>query len=88
MLLHGDLHHENIRADRERGWVAIDPKGVIGAPAHEAAWFQHNPIPGFLSMDDPRGVARRRVEILASILGADRARLLAWAFFDAVLGAC
>ena len=88
MLLHGDLHHENIRVDGERGWVAIDPKGVIGAPAYEAARFQHNPIPGFLSMDDPRAVAQRRVEILASILGEDRMRLLAWAFFDAVLAAC
>lgn len=88
MLLHGDLHHENIRVDDEKGWVAMDPKGVIGDPAYEAARFQHNPIPGFLSMDDPRAVARRRVEILASILQEDRPRLLAWAFFDAVLAAC
>jgi streptomycin 6-kinase len=88
MLLHGDLHHENILADRKNGWVAIDPKGVTGDPAYEAARFQHNPIPGFLSMDDPRAIARRRVEILASILGEDRSRLLAWAFFDAVLAAC
>jgi streptomycin 6-kinase len=87
-LLHGDLHHENILADRANGWVAIDPKGVIGDSAYEAARFQHNPIPGFLSTDDPRAVARRRVEILASILGEDRVRLLAWAFFDAVLAAC
>mgnify|MGYP001130247129 CR=1 FL=1 len=88
MLLHGDLHHENILADGERGWAAIDPKGVIGDPAYEAARFQHNPIPGFLSMDDPRVVAERRVEMLASILQEDRARLLGWAFFDAVLAAC
>lgn len=88
MLLHGDLHHDNILSDGEEDWVAIDPKGVIGDPAYEAARFQHNPIPGFLSMDDPRAVARRRVEILASILEEDRSRLLAWAFFDAVLAAC
>lgn len=88
MLLHGDLHHENIRADAGRGWVAIDPKGVIGDPAYEAARFQHNPIPSFLSMDDPRAAARRRGEILASILGEYQERLLAWAFFDAVLAAC
>jgi len=30
VLLHGDLHHENILFDDDRGWLAIDPKGVVG----------------------------------------------------------
>jgi len=88
VLLHGDLHHENILFDQEKGWLAIDPKGVVGDPAYEAARLQHNPIPGFLSMDNPQRVARRRVKILTSVLKVDQARLLAWGFFDAVLGAC
>jgi streptomycin 6-kinase len=88
MLLHGDLHHGNILSGGEGRWVAIDPKGVIGDPAYEAARLQHNPIPRFLSMDRPRRVAQRRVEILASILREDCSRLLARAFFDAVLAAC
>ena len=88
VLLHGDLHHENILFDQEKGWLAIDPKGVVGDPAYEAARFQHNPIPDFLSMDDPQRVAQRRVEILASVLKVNQARLLAWGFFDAVLSAC
>lgn len=34
VLLHGDLHHDNILfAGRE--WKVIDPKGVIGHPIHE-----------------------------------------------------
>ena len=88
MLLHGDLHHENILSHGENNWLVIDPKGVAGDPAYEAARFQHNPIPGFLSMDDPQQVAQCRVEILAAVLKVDQARLLAWAFFDTVLGAC
>lgn len=87
-LLHGDVHHDNILFDRDGGWMAIDPKGVIGDPAYEAARFQHNPIPGFLSMDRPGAVVLRRVEILSSILQEEQGRLLAWAFFDAVLAAC
>jgi streptomycin 6-kinase len=87
-LLHGDLHHDNILSDAEDGWVAIDPKGVTGDPAYEAARFQHNPVPGFLSVDAPHAVARRRADILSSILEGDRSRLLAWAFFDTVLSAC
>jgi streptomycin 6-kinase len=78
----------NILSGGEDRWVAIGPKGVIGDPAYEAARLQHNPIPRFLSMDRPRRVAQRRVEILASILREDCSRLLAWAFFDAVLAAC
>ncbi len=66
----------------------IDPKGVVGDPAYEAARFQHNPIPGFLSMPNPRQAARRRVEIIAETLQEDRFRLLAWAFFDTMLSAC
>lgn len=87
-LLHGDLHHLNILSNGERGWVAIDPKPVIADSAYEAARLQHNPIPRFLAMDHPRTVAERRVELLASILGEDASRLLAWAFFDAMLAAC
>jgi streptomycin 6-kinase len=87
-LLHGDLHHDNILCNEEKGWVAIDPKGVIGDPAYEAARFQHNPIPGFLAMDNLEEVVQRRVEIMALILQEDRSRLLAWAFFDAMLSTC
>ena len=29
-LLHGDLQHSNVLLDHRRGWVAIDPKGVVG----------------------------------------------------------
>ncbi|HWN58232.1 MAG TPA: aminoglycoside phosphotransferase family protein, partial [Methylomirabilota bacterium] len=34
-VLHGDLHHDNILFDVSRGWLAIDPKGVLGEPAYE-----------------------------------------------------
>ena len=29
VVLHGDLHHENMLLDAESGWTAIDPKGKI-----------------------------------------------------------
>lgn len=29
VLLHGDLHHDNILNDEARGWIAIDPKGYV-----------------------------------------------------------
>jgi streptomycin 6-kinase len=30
VALHGDIHHGNILDFGERGWLAIDPKGLIG----------------------------------------------------------
>jgi streptomycin 6-kinase len=88
LLLHGDLHHENILRDEEEGWLAVDPKGVVGDPVLEAARFQLNPIPRFLTVDRPRMVAEDRLKILSAVLKEDQMRLLAWAFFDAVLSAC
>ena len=35
VLLHGDLHHDNILAAEREPWLAIDPKGLIGEPAYE-----------------------------------------------------
>jgi streptomycin 6-kinase len=34
ILLHGDLHHDNILHNGSE-WVVIDPKGVIGSPLNE-----------------------------------------------------
>jgi len=87
-LLHGDLHHDNILQDQEGGWTVIDPKGVIGDLAYEAARFQHNPIPAVLAWDRPVETVRRRLRILEEIVGCGRSRLLGWAYVDAVLSAC
>ncbi len=38
VLLHGDLHPENILQNGEE-WMVIDPKGVIGSPIHEVWAF-------------------------------------------------
>jgi streptomycin 6-kinase len=49
VLLHGDLHHDNILHDGN-AWVAIDPKGLIGDPAYEIAPLLCNPIDKFASL--------------------------------------
>ena len=41
--LHGDLHHDNIMFG-QRGWLAIDPKGILGDPAFDAANLFYNPL--------------------------------------------
>jgi streptomycin 6-kinase len=77
-LLHGDLHQTNILWDEQRGWLAIDPKGVIGEPAYEFGAALRNP---------DVGLADRRIHIIAERTGLDRERVAGWAYAQAVLSA-
>ncbi len=43
MLLHGDLHHFNLLFSANRGWLAIDPKGIFGPRAYEYVIALCNP---------------------------------------------
>ena len=83
-LLHGDLHHFNILEGSASGWVAIDPKGVIGDPAYEPASFLLNPGPAVV-LD--RSMQQARIDIFAEQLKMDPQRIARWAFVQAVLGA-
>lgn len=86
-LLHGDLHHFNILEDHTRGWTAIDPKGVIGDKAFQAARFFSNPIPDFLSHPDLLELTRQRTEIFSRELEIPPERLIKWAYVDCILSA-
>ena len=87
VLLHGDLHHENILAAQRQPWLAIDPKGVTGEPEYEVGALLRNPMPQLLAMPHPEHVLARRMDILAESLGFDRGRLRAWGLAQAVLAA-
>jgi streptomycin 6-kinase len=85
-LLHGDLQHSNVLFDAERGWVAIDPKGVVGELEYEVGAFLRNPQEQALLYSDPR-VIDRRVQQVTTSLHLDRSRVLGWAFAQSVLSA-
>ena len=87
MLLHGDLHHENILSAERQPWLALDPKGVIGEPAYEVGALLRNPIPQLLDAPQPGRILARRVDQLADELGFDRARIIGWGMAQAVLSA-
>jgi streptomycin 6-kinase len=86
VLLHGDLHHDNILAAGRAAWRAIDPKGVVGEPAYEVGALLRNPA-RVLDAPHPERVLARRADQLAEALGFDRARLRDWAYAQAVLSA-
>src|SRR5262245_5732479 len=85
-LLHGDLHHYNVLFDSERGWLAIDPKGIVGEIEYEIGAVLRNPY------ERPELFARastieQRVERFAAELNLNIDRTLAWGFAQAILSA-
>ena len=85
-LLHGDLQHYNVLFDAHRGWLAIDPKGVIGELEYEIGAALRNPYERpdlFLSPS----TIERRLKQFTNRLSLDHERTLRWAFAQAVLSA-
>jgi streptomycin 6-kinase len=84
VVLHGDLHHDNVlRAEREP-WLAIDPHGVVGDPGYEAGSMMHNPDPD-RGDDELVALVPARVEQVADAMGLPVERIVAWSFVKAVL---
>jgi streptomycin 6-kinase len=85
-VLHGDLHHENMKYAPQRGWLALDPKGLMGERASDAANVVCNPVtlPG-LVQSEARLV--RQANRLAARLRISPQRLLAWGYAHACLAA-
>jgi streptomycin 6-kinase len=84
VLLHGDLHHDNILRSEREGWLAIDPFGIRGDPAFEAGPMLYNPDP---ERHDDRllGLVPARIEQLADGLSQPVERIVAWGFVMAML---
>lgn len=85
-VLHGDIHHYNIRHHARRGWLAFDPKGVYGERTYDAANTLCNPDIPALVENEARLL--RIAHILAHEARLDFARLMAYIFAYTCLSAC
>ncbi len=85
VLMHGDFHHYNILSS-ERGWLVIDPKGVIGPACYEVGPFMMNPW-GKYTRGISRPLVERRVDILHEHLRFERERIIEWSLAHAILSA-
>lgn len=83
VVLHQDFHGGNVLRDGERGWLAIDPKPLVGEREFDAAsllrdrrWELRNPgAPGRI---------RRRLDSLVEALELDRERMRRWGIAHAL----
>lgn len=74
-VLHGDIHHDNILDAGPRGWLAIDPKGLIGERGFDFANLFCNPD---FTVATSLGRLTRQADIIAETASLDRHRLLSW----------
>lgn len=75
VVLHGDIHYENILDSGTRGWVAIDPKGLVGERGFDFANIFCNPD---IKTATSPGRLSRQVKLIATEANLDPNRLLNW----------
>jgi streptomycin 6-kinase len=88
-VLHGDIHHRNVRHS-SRGWLAFDPKGLVGERTYDCANTLCNPFRGQPRHDELVHDERRLLSAagtLADALEIDRTRVLQFTFAYACLSA-
>lgn len=85
-VLHGDIHHENIRYREGRGWLAFDPKGLVGERTYDAANTLCNPrdTPELVNNEDR---ILKIAGILARKMGIEHQRVLSFLYMYACLSA-
>jgi streptomycin 6-kinase len=87
IVLHGDIHHKNILESSTKGWLAIDPKGLVGERTYDFANVFYNP-------DDQPELVESQDRILRTCslfslrFGIDPKRILEFAFAYGALSAC
>jgi streptomycin 6-kinase len=84
-VLHGDIHHENIRYHEQRGWLVFDPKGLYGERTYDAANILYNPGMPELVQNEERLL--RISKILADKMKIDHNRVLAFVYVYGALSA-
>ena len=83
-MLHGDIYHYNIRQS-VRGWLAFDPKGLVGERTYDYANTLCNPGMPELAHNETRLLTN--AAILADMLALALQRVLAFTYAYACLNA-
>ncbi|GGI43591.1 streptomycin 6-kinase [Agromyces flavus] len=74
VVLHGDLHHANVLDFGEHGWLAIDPKGLVGDAEFDVCNLLCNPHDLALAP----GRLARQFAVVVEATGFDERRLRDW----------
>ena len=83
LMLHTDLHFENVLRRRDGAWVAIDPKPVAGHPGFDVFPVLHNRVDELGTGAAFRWSVRHRVELVADAAGIDVDEARVWSLLRA-----
>lgn len=75
VVLHGDIHHGNVLHDATRGWLAIDPKGLLGERGFDFANMLCNPD---VATATAPGRLIDQLEVICEAAGLAQERQLMW----------
>ncbi len=85
LMLHTDLHYENVLRSPDGRWLAIDPKPLAGHPGFELLPALRNRVDEMGSGAAFRWSVRHRLGILAAAAGIDEDEARAWSLLRAGL---
>jgi streptomycin 6-kinase len=78
MMIHGDLHYQNVLAADREPWLVIDPKPTAGDAHYEVAPMLWNRWAEAVATGDVRTAVRRRFHTLVDGAGLDEDRARDW----------
>ena len=84
IFLHGDIHHFNILKSPDRGWLAIDPKGILGPRIYDYANTLCNPYGHERIVADTNRM-ERQAAIISEIANLDKKLLFQFTFLHAMI---
>jgi streptomycin 6-kinase len=82
-VLHQDFHGGNVLLS-ERGWLAIDPKPLVGEREFDTASLVRDRRPELMTDRNAPARIGRRLDQLSAELGLDRERMRHWAIIHTI----
>ena len=87
VMVHGDLHYENVLAADREPWLVIDPKPMSGDPHYEPAPMLWNRWDELVATGNVREAVRRRFHTLVGAGGLDEDRARDWVVVRSIINA-
>lgn len=87
ILLHGDIHYDNILSARREPFLLIDPKGLVGEMGYEIAVFLNDLAGGTLHLPDQKILLQSAVKSFSEAFKISQEDLRKWTFAFAILSA-
>jgi len=87
VLLHGDVHFDNILTAKRAPFLLIDPKGCVGEIGYEIAVFLNDLVGWTIHLPSRETVLAHAVEQFSENFDLDKKEIYCWSFAQSILAA-